>query len=35
MMLVGRRGAESTILRAADAFQNQIYAAPVPFNQNR
>src|SRR2546425_3305978 len=30
MMLVGRIGEDATVLRAADAFQRQIFAAPTP-----
>jgi amidase len=30
MMLIGRRGAESTILRAADAFEKKIFSRPIP-----
>ena len=30
MMLVGRIGEDATVLRAADAFEKQVYAAPVP-----
>lgn len=30
MMLIGRKGDESTILRAADAFEKQIFSAPTP-----
>ena len=30
MMLVGRMGEDATVLRAADAFERQIYAAPIP-----
>lgn len=30
MMLVGRMGEDATVLRAADAFEKQVYAAPVP-----
>lgn len=30
MMLIGRKGDETTILRAADAFEKQIFSAPVP-----
>jgi amidase len=30
MMLVGRKGDESTILRAAHAFEQQVFAAPSP-----
>ena len=30
MMLVGRNGEDATVLRAADAFERQVYAAPVP-----
>ena len=30
MMLVGRMGEDATVLRAADAFERQVYAAPVP-----
>ncbi len=30
MMLIGRIGDDATVLRAADAFQRQIFAAPTP-----
>ena len=30
MMLIGRIGDDTTVLRAADAFQRQIFAAPAP-----
>jgi len=30
MMLVGRNGEDAIVLRAADAFERQVYAAPVP-----
>jgi len=30
MMLVGRMGEDATVLRAAGAFEKQVYAAPVP-----
>jgi len=30
MMLVGRMGEDATVLRAADAFEQQVYGAPVP-----
>ena len=30
MMLIGRIGDDATVLRAADAFQRQIFAAPAP-----
>jgi len=30
MMLIGRMGDDATVLRAADAFERQVYAAPVP-----
>lgn len=30
MMLVGRRGEDATVLRAADAFQRQVYTIPAP-----
>jgi amidase len=30
MMLVGRNGEDATVLRAADTFERQVYAAPVP-----
>jgi amidase len=30
MMLVGRNGEDAIVLRAADAFEQQVYAAPVP-----
>jgi Asp-tRNA(Asn)/Glu-tRNA(Gln) amidotransferase A subunit family amidase len=30
MMLVGRNSEDATVLRAADAFERQVYAAPVP-----
>ena len=30
MMLVGRRGDDATVLRAADAFQREIFDAPRP-----
>jgi amidase len=30
MMLVGRRGEEGTILRAAAAFEQQVYSRPLP-----
>jgi amidase len=30
MMLVGRRGEDATVLRAADAFQRQVYTIPPP-----
>jgi amidase len=30
MMLVGRNGEDATVLRAADAFERQVYAAPIP-----
>jgi amidase len=30
MMLIGRKGEESTILCAADAFETQVFSAPVP-----
>ena len=30
MMLIGRNGEDATVLRAADAFEREIYAAPVP-----
>ena len=30
MMLIGRRGEDTTVLRAADAFQRQIFTAPAP-----
>jgi amidase len=30
MMLVGRTGEDATVLRAADAFQRQIYTIPAP-----
>jgi Asp-tRNA(Asn)/Glu-tRNA(Gln) amidotransferase A subunit family amidase len=28
MMLIGRRGEEATVLRAAHAFEQQVFAAP-------
>jgi amidase len=33
MMLVGRLGEDSTVLRAADTFERQVYAAPKPATQ--
>ena len=30
MMLIGRRGEDATVLRAADAFERGIFAAPIP-----
>jgi amidase len=30
MMLVGRRGEDATVLRAADGFEGQVFAAPAP-----
>ena len=30
MMLVGRQGAEATILRAAHAFEQRVFGRPVP-----
>jgi amidase len=30
LMLVGRSGEDATVLRAADAFQRQVFAAPAP-----
>ena len=30
MMLVGRHGDEATILRAADAFEREIFQPPAP-----
>jgi amidase len=30
LMLVGRSGEDTTVLRAADAFQRQVFAAPAP-----
>ena len=33
MMLVGRNGEDATVLRAADAFERQVYAAPIPKSQ--
>lgn len=30
IMLVGRLGAESTLLRAAHAFEQRVFAAPTP-----
>ena len=30
LMLVGRLGEDATVLRAADAFQRQVFAAPAP-----
>ena len=30
MMLIGRRGDDATVLRAADAFQREIFDAPRP-----
>jgi amidase len=30
MMLVGRLGAESTLLRAAHVFEQHVFAAPTP-----
>lgn len=35
MMLIGRIGEDATVLRAADAFQRQIFAAPPPPAQRR
>ncbi len=35
MMLIGRTGEDATVLRAADAFQRQIFAAPAPAGQHR
>jgi amidase len=34
MMLVGRRGEDATVLRAADAFQREIYRIPAPPRKN-
>jgi Asp-tRNA(Asn)/Glu-tRNA(Gln) amidotransferase A subunit family amidase len=28
MMLIGRRGEDATVLRAAHAFEQQVFAAP-------
>ena len=33
MMLVGRHGDEGTVLRAADAFEKNVFAAPAPPQQ--
>jgi len=30
MMLIGRKGEEATILRAADVFEKQVFSAPAP-----
>jgi amidase len=30
MMLVGRHGDEATILRAAEAFEREVFRAPPP-----
>jgi amidase len=30
LMLVGRSGEDATVLRAADAFQRQVFTAPAP-----
>ena len=30
MMLIGRQGDDATVLRAADAYDRQIAAAPTP-----
>jgi amidase len=30
MMLIGRKGDDATVLRAADAFQREIFDAPQP-----
>jgi amidase len=35
MMLVGRVGEDATVLRAADAFQRQVFTAPMPAGQRR
>jgi amidase len=35
MMLVGRRGEDAVVLRAADAFERQIFAAPAPAGLRR
>jgi len=35
MMRVGRRGEDATLLRAAGAFQRQIFAAPAPAGLRR
>jgi amidase len=30
MMLVGRHGDEATVLRAADAFEREVFQPPAP-----
>ena len=30
MMLIGRHGDDATVLRAADAFEKNVFAAPTP-----
>lgn len=35
MMLVGRTGEDATVLRAADAFEREVFAAPTPGNDGK
>jgi len=35
LMLVGRRGEDATVLRAADAFERQVFTAPAPAGSHR